>query len=84
MLGRQLDLGTGLANVAQILQFYHVITLLFNSRYSNARPLPRKPVLNPRSFLFWFCFMIWLLLSKHGSPRLSLCHKSHFCSMTGA
>lgn len=42
MLGRQLDLETGLAYVAQILQFYHVITLLLNSRYSNARPLPRN------------------------------------------
>lgn len=40
MLSRQLDLGTGSAYVAQMLQFYHVITL--NSRYSNARPLPRN------------------------------------------
>lgn len=42
MLSRQLDLGTSSAYVAQMLQFYHVITLLFNSRYSNARPLPRN------------------------------------------
>lgn len=42
MLGRQLDLETGLAYAARILQFYYVITLLFNSRYSNARPLPRN------------------------------------------
>lgn len=31
MLGRLLDLGRGLAYVAQILQFYHVIILLFNT-----------------------------------------------------
>lgn len=31
MLGRLLDIATGLDYVAQILQFYRVIILLFNS-----------------------------------------------------